>query len=72
MSKELWIERFDEKGNSSLKTHVPKVVWTSCKDCYFELTGNREATCKYCGRIQRIVLGMQILQDGKIQTLREM
>lgn len=70
MSKELWTERFDEHGRSSLLTHTPKVVWTSCKECHFELTGNREVTCKFCGSFKKIVLGMQILQDGKVVNLR--
>lgn len=68
----LWKERFDEHGRSSLATHEPKVVWTSCKqdDHYFELTGNRECTCNKCGLIQNIVLGIQTLREGKIIQLR--
>lgn len=66
----LWKERFDENGRSSLGTLVPKVVWTSCKECYFELTGNRELTCKHCGKVATIVLGLQTLIEGKIIQLR--
>lgn len=69
-TKELWTERFDEHGRSSLQNHTPKVVWTSCKECYFDLTGNRELTCRKCGKIVNIVLGMQILRGGKIIQLR--
>jgi hypothetical protein len=73
MSKtNLWEEKFDEDGRSSLQSHTPRVVWTSCKakDHHYELTGNRECTCTKCGSIATIVLGMQILTDGKIIQLR--
>lgn len=71
-SNGLWVEKFDENGRSSLEIHTPRVVWTSCKpnEHYFELTGNRECTCNKCGVFQKIVLGMQFLQDGKIIQLR--
>lgn len=69
-TKGLWVEKFDEEGNSSFQTHTPKVVWTSCRDCYYELTGNRELTCKNCGKTTNIILGLQTLQDGKIIQLR--
>ncbi len=71
-TKGLWVEKFDEEGNSSLGTLTPRTVWTSCKpdEHYFELTENRVCECSKCGIIQKIILGIQILQDGKIIQLR--
>lgn len=68
MPDNLWIEQKDKQGNSSLQDHHLKVVWTSCKpeDHYFELTGNREVTCKKCGFSQSFILGMTVLRDGKL------
>lgn len=69
----LWEEKFDEEGNSSLANHTLKTVWVSCNpgQHYYELTGNRECTCKHCGGITHFILGMQILQDGQIIQLHK-
>ncbi len=71
----LWQEQKDpETGESSIKEHKLKTVWQSCKkgDCYFELTNSptRECTCNKCGSVTYFVLGMQILKDGKIISLK--
>lgn len=57
-----------ETGESSIKEHKLKVIWTGCKEDEhnFELTGNREVTCKKCGYIKNFVLGIQKLENGKI------
>ena len=72
--KGLWNIYEDDAGNSSLATHTPKTVWTSCPkgECHFELTDSpkRECTCTKCGSIVFFVLGMQNLVDGKIVDLR--
>lgn len=72
--KGLWNVHEDEHGNSTLRTHTPRVVWQSCPKnrCYFELTDSpkRECTCRKCGSIVYFVLGIQNLIDGKIVNLR--
>jgi hypothetical protein len=78
----VWIQKGDDKGRwteyvntetgeSSIKEHKLKVVWRSCKPDkhYFELTGNREATCSKCGFVRNFVLGLEKLEDGKIVRL---
>jgi len=61
-------------GESTIKEHKLKTVWTSCPrgECYFELTnpGTRECTCRKCGAIQTFVVGISRLIDGKIINLR--
>lgn len=63
-----------DTGESSIKEHKLKTIWISCppKKCYYELTNpsTRECTCTKCGSIYNFVLGMQILQNGKIVNLR--
>ena len=68
-----WTEYIDtQTGESSIKEHKLKVVWKSCKpDKHsFELSGNREVTCKKCGYMREFVLGLEKLQDGKIVRLK--
>lgn len=63
-----------ETGESTIKLHKPKIVWESCPPdkCYYELTEPRlrECTCNKCGAKIRFVLGIQILQKGKIVAIR--
>lgn len=64
-----WTELIDsETGRSSIQEHELKVIWTGCKEDEheYELTGNREVTCKKCGYIKNFVLGLQKLENGKI------
>jgi len=55
-----------ETGESSIKEHKLKVVWRGCKGGKhkFELTGNRECTCKKCGFIRTFVLGIEKFENG--------
>jgi len=67
-----WTELVNsETGESSIKTHKLKVVWKSCKpdNHVFELTGNREVTCKKCKMIKPFILGQEVLVDGKLKAL---
>lgn len=73
----LWAEYVNKQtGESSLKEHTLKTVWTSCPagDCYFELvdSGRRECVCNKCGSIKTFVVGISKLVDGKIIPVREM
>lgn len=68
----LWTEHINTTtGESSIKEHKPKEVWRSCKpnEHYFELSGNREATCRKCKMVKPFVLGIEKLEDGKIVRL---
>lgn len=66
--KALWNVYENDKGESTLKTHTLKTIWTSCPPTnhYFEITNSpkREATCKHCGFITNYVLGLDVLKDG--------
>jgi hypothetical protein len=67
--KGIWTERVNtQTGESSIKEHKPKVVWTSCKwdDHNFQWTGNRELTCSKCGFIFNPIIGYHTVKDGKI------
>ena len=67
--KGIWTELVNTKtGESSIKEHKPKVVWKSCKweDHEFEITGNREWTCKKCQFVFIPIIGIHSLEDGKI------
>jgi hypothetical protein len=72
--KGLWNIYENERGESSLTIHEPKLVWQSCetKDHEFKLTnsGRRECTCSKCGFITTFIVGLQQLVDGKIINLR--
>lgn len=61
-----------ETGEHSIKDHKLKLVWKSCKHDkhYYELTANREVTCKKCGAIKPFVLGIETLKDGKLIPLK--
>lgn len=64
-----WTELVDsETGRSSIQEHELKVIWVSCKEDEhdFELTGNREATCKKCGYIKNFIVGLEKFENGKI------
>lgn len=64
-----WTELVDSQtGRSSIQEHKLKVIWTGCKEDEheFELSGNREVTCKKCGYIKNFVLGLQKFENGKI------
>lgn len=67
--KALWDVYENEKGESTLKEHTLKTVWTSCKENehYFEITDSpkREATCNKCGFITYFIVGIDELKDGK-------
>lgn len=73
-TKGLWEVYEDDRGNSSLQTHKPRLVWQSCEgnDHYFELTnpGRRECTCKKCQFITTFIVGLQALVDGQIVNVR--
>lgn len=58
----------DQTGESSLKEHKLKTVWKSCtkNKHFYELTGNRELTCRECGHTRQFILGLQKLVDGKV------
>ena len=63
-----------DTGESSIKEHKLKTVWQSCPPdkCYYELTNpkTRECTCVKCGAHYYFVLGIQILRNGKIVSIR--
>jgi gas vesicle protein len=67
-SKGLWNVYENERGESSLRLHKPKLVWKSCKfiDHEFEVTGNREWSCTKCNFKFIPIIGMHQLIDGKI------
>lgn len=67
----LWREHVNsETGESSYREHTLSTIATYCrpKDHYFEASSpsSREVVCKKCGFISSYILGLQILQDGKI------
>jgi len=66
----LWNVFEDERGNSSLAFHTPKLIWQSCENdsCTFELspTQQRLFTCTRCGLHKTYILGMHKLRRGKI------
>lgn len=67
-----WTEyQNSETGKSSIETHELKVVWKSCKPDkhYYELTANREVTCKKCKMVKPFILGQEVLKDGKLIPL---
>lgn len=70
----LWNVYENERGESSLKIHEPKLIWESCetKKHNFELTNSarRECTCTKCGFITTFIVGLQKLIDGKIVNIR--
>lgn len=70
----LWNVYENERGESSLKIHEPRLVWQSCEsnDHFFELTnpGRRECTCKKCQFMTTFIVGLQALVDGKIIDVR--
>lgn len=72
-TKGLW-DIYEVDGRSSYTEHELKTVWESCKpdEHYFELTDSpkRECTCKKCGFITHFIVGLQILSDGKIISIR--
>jgi hypothetical protein len=64
-----WTEYVNsETGKSSIQEHKLKVIWTGCKEDEheFEFTGNRELTCKKCGYIKNIIIGLEKLENGKV------
>lgn len=64
-----WTELVDsETGRSSIQEHELKVIWTGCKEDEhdFELTGNREVTCKKCGYVKNFIVGLEKFENGKI------
>lgn len=64
----IWSEYVDsETGQSSIELHEPKTIWKSCPkdECVYEITGNREATCKKCGAKRTFVVGKEIFKQGK-------
>jgi hypothetical protein len=68
-----WTEYVDSQtGQSSIKEHKLKLVWKSCKPDghYYELTANREVTCKKCGAIKPFVLGQVTLLKGKLIPIK--
>lgn len=67
-TKGLWNVYVNNKGESSLKLHKPKLVWKSCKfiDHEFTVTGNREWTCSKCDFKFIPIIGIHSLKDGKI------
>lgn len=71
--KALWDVYEKDDGESTLKEHTLKTVWTSCHtdDHYFEITDSpkREATCKKCGFIVNFIVGIDILKDGKFSKI---
>jgi len=71
--KGIWTEyEYKETGKKSLQLHELKTVWKSCKpqDHYFEITGNREATCTKCHMVRSFVAGKEIFKDGKFLPLK--
>lgn len=67
--KGLWNEYVnDQTGESSIKEHKLKKVWTSCKEDEheYELTADREVTCKKCGYVKNFIVGFEKFENGKI------
>ena len=68
----LWNEYVnDQTGESSIKEHKLKKVWTSCKEKEheFELTADREVTCNKCGYVKNFIVGFEKFENGKIVKL---
>jgi hypothetical protein len=68
-NKGIWTELVNTvTGESSIKEHQTRVVWKSCKfpDHEFEVTGNREYSCKKCNYKFIPIIGIHSLVDGKI------
>lgn len=51
-----------QTGESSIKEHKLKVVWTGCKESKHKwiLSGNRELTCERCNAVRQFVLGVEV------------
>jgi hypothetical protein len=69
----LWTETINEKGESSLQSHTPKLV---AKYCAFQdhvvdndFPNSRVAVCKKCGKEIPLILGYHEIKDGKILTI---
>jgi len=69
----LWTETIDSKGESSLKTHTPRVVSTHCAfqdhRVANEFPNSRIAVCTICGKEIPLILGFHEIKDGKILTV---
>lgn len=65
---DLWKETFNEKGESSIRYHTPKVVWVGCKaeEHDYRLINPRLAQCKNCGNERTIIIGLHTVENGKI------
>ena len=72
MSKpDLFKEIIDPKtGRSSLTTLEPKVIM-ECHSHYWEITGNRELTCKNCKIKSFWNIAYYDLKDGKLIPKRD-
>lgn len=67
--KGIWTEHVNTKtGEKTLKEHVLKPVWTSCKqgECFYESSNPREASCAKCASSVSLILGVHEVRDGKI------
>jgi len=60
-------------GESTLKEYKPRKI-TSYDTCnhYFEMIDDTNAQCKKCKLGQKIIWGLQFIQDGKIITKKKL
>lgn len=69
----LWVETTNDRGESSLQTHKPKVVAQYCKfadhEVDNEFPNSRIAVCKKCGKEIPLTLGYHEIKNGKIFTV---
>jgi len=70
---ELWTETINERGESSLQTHKPKVVAQFCRFQDHEVDNNfpnsRVVVCKKCGKEIPLILGFHEIRNGKILSV---
>lgn len=71
-NSKLWIEDKDPyTGKSSIEYHKPKIVgqWCALDDHNYELIpgGSREIKCTKCKQTAFIILGRQVLLNGKLK-----
>lgn len=69
----LWTETINERGESSLRTHKPRVVGQYCRfqdhEVDNEFPNSRVAVCKKCGKEISLILGFHEIKNGKILTV---
>lgn len=66
----LWRETINPvTGESSLKTHEAKLIWTGCipGECIVKKTDNpRDVVCEKCGQHYNFIIGFHEIKNGKL------